>query len=98
MGIAQLPVAVVGGDHGAGPHPPLEVRAALAADQLGGLLQVHPPARQQAATLAAEQCTKLADEGVEDFHFYTLNRADLTYAICHILGFRGTREPALVLA
>jgi len=51
-----------------------------------------------AATLAAEQCTKLADEGVEDFHFYTLNRADLTYAICHILGFRGTREPASVLA
>lgn len=51
-----------------------------------------------AATLAAEQCTKLADEGVEDFHFYTLNRADLTYAICHILGFRATREPAPVLA
>jgi len=51
-----------------------------------------------AATLAAEQCTKLADEGVEDFHFYTLNRADLTYAICHILGFRSTREPATVLA
>ncbi len=47
-----------------------------------------------AATLAAEQCTKLADEGVEDFHFYTLNRADLAYAICHILGLRATREPA----
>ena len=47
-----------------------------------------------AATLAAEQCTKLADEGVEDFHFYTLNRADLAYAICHILGLRAAREPA----
>ena len=47
-----------------------------------------------AATLAAEQCTKLADEGVEDFHFYTLNRADLAYAICHILGLRAVREPA----
>jgi methylenetetrahydrofolate reductase (NADPH) len=47
-----------------------------------------------AATLAAEQCTKLADEGVEDFHFYTLNRADLAYAICHILGLRATRESA----
>jgi methylenetetrahydrofolate reductase (NADPH) len=44
-----------------------------------------------AATLAAEQCTKLADEGVEDFHFYTLNRADLAYAICHILGLRAAR-------
>lgn len=47
-----------------------------------------------AATLAAEQCTRLADEGVEDFHFYTLNRADLAYAICHILGLRAVRTPA----
>jgi len=51
-----------------------------------------------AATLAAEQCTKLADEGVEDFHFYTLNRADLAYAICHILGLRASREVAQVSA
>ncbi len=51
-----------------------------------------------AATLAAEQCTKLADEGVEDFHFYTLNRADLAYAICHILGLRATRESAQAIA
>jgi methylenetetrahydrofolate reductase (NADPH) len=41
-----------------------------------------------AATLAAEQCQQLAQAGVTDFHFYTLNRADLTYAICHILGLR----------
>lgn len=41
-----------------------------------------------AATLVAEQIRVLAREGVRDFHFYTLNRADLTYAICHILGFR----------
>lgn len=41
-----------------------------------------------AAALAAEQCTKLADHGVEELHFYTLNRADLTYAICHLLGLR----------
>ncbi|HGP7589436.1 TPA: methylenetetrahydrofolate reductase, partial [Neisseria gonorrhoeae] len=27
-------------------------------------------------------------EGVKDFHFYTLNRSELTYAICHILGAR----------
>ena len=51
-----------------------------------------------AATLAAEQCTRLADEGVEDFHFYTLNRADLAYAICHILGMRAARETTQVTA
>ncbi len=49
-----------------------------------------------AATLAAEQCTKLADQGVNDFHFYTLNRADLAYAICHILGLRAARVAAPV--
>ncbi|MDE0537395.1 MAG: methylenetetrahydrofolate reductase [Rhodospirillales bacterium] len=41
-----------------------------------------------AATVAAEQCRALAAEGVTDFHFYTLNRADLTFAICHMLGVR----------
>ena len=41
-----------------------------------------------AATTAAEQCRKLQREGVDEFHFYTLNRADLTFAICHILGLR----------
>lgn len=42
-----------------------------------------------AATVAAEQCRALYANGVNAFHFYTLNRADLTYAICHILGVRG---------
>lgn len=41
-----------------------------------------------AATVAAEQCRVLYANGVNAFHFYTLNRADLTYAICHILGVR----------
>ena len=41
-----------------------------------------------AATVAAEQCGRLQDAGVNEFHFYTLNRADLAYAICHILGLR----------
>ena len=41
-----------------------------------------------AATAAAEQCRYLSKQGVEEFHFYTLNRADLTFAICHILGLR----------
>ena len=42
------------------------------------------------ATIAAEQCRRLQSAGINEFHFYTLNRADLTYAICHILGLRGT--------
>ena len=41
-----------------------------------------------AATVAAQQCLELADEGVEDFHFYTLNRDELTYALCLMLGVR----------
>ena len=44
--------------------------------------------RLVAATVAAEQCQALAKNGVYEFHFYTLNRADLSYAICHILGLR----------
>lgn len=43
-----------------------------------------------AASVAAEMCAKLAEEGFSDFHFYTLNRADLTYAICRVLGVRET--------
>jgi methylenetetrahydrofolate reductase (NADPH) len=39
-----------------------------------------------AAMVAAEQVHALAREGVTDFHFYTLNRADLVYAICRVLG------------
>jgi methylenetetrahydrofolate reductase (NADPH) len=41
-----------------------------------------------AATVAAEQALGLAEQGVHDFHFYTLNRAKLVYAICHLLGVR----------
>ncbi|HEX7884729.1 MAG TPA: methylenetetrahydrofolate reductase, partial [Phenylobacterium sp.] len=41
-----------------------------------------------AASVASEMCARLAEEGFGDFHFYTLNRADLTYAICRILGVR----------
>lgn len=52
------------------------------------------PATRQlvAASVAAEQCARLQEEGVDHFHFYTLNRADLVYAICHILGVRGRRD------
>jgi methylenetetrahydrofolate reductase (NADPH) len=41
-----------------------------------------------AAAVAAEQVIDLVDHGVTDFHFYTMNRADLVYAICHLLGLR----------
>lgn len=52
-------------------------------------LDDHPAARQLvAATLTAELCRKLYAGGVRDLHFYTLNRAELSYAICHLLGLR----------
>ena len=41
-----------------------------------------------ACSVAAEMCAKLEEEGFDAFHFYTLNRADLVYAICRILGVR----------
>jgi methylenetetrahydrofolate reductase (NADPH) len=48
-----------------------------------------PAARQLiAATIAAELCARLYAGGVRQFHFYTLNRAELSYAICHLLGLR----------
>ncbi len=48
-----------------------------------------PETRQLvAASVAAEQCRALHAQGVTDFHFYTMNRADLVFAICHILGVR----------
>jgi methylenetetrahydrofolate reductase (NADPH) len=54
-------------------------------------LDTHPAARQLvAATVAAEFCRRLYAGGVRDFHFYTLNRAELSYAICHLLGLRPT--------
>jgi methylenetetrahydrofolate reductase (NADPH) len=52
-------------------------------------LDDHPSARQLvAATIAAEMCRRLYAGGVRHFHFYTLNRAELSYAICHLLGKR----------
>ena len=48
-----------------------------------------------AAAVATEQVMDLVDEGVKSFHFYTLNRADLVYAICHLLGLRPLRAEPL---
>ena len=52
-------------------------------------LEDDPEARQLiAAAVAIEQAARLRHEGVGEFHFYTLNRAELAYAICHALGLR----------
>ncbi len=47
-----------------------------------------------AASVAAETCARLQEEGFADFHFYTLNRADLVYAICRVLGVREQKVAA----
>jgi len=52
--------------------------------------------RLVSASIAAEQCRRLQANGVHEFHFYTLNRADLTVAICHLLGVRAPRPAAAV--
>ena len=58
-------------------------------EQLFEGLDELPSARQLiAATVAAELCGQLYASGVRHFHFYTLNRAELSYAICHLLGVR----------
>jgi methylenetetrahydrofolate reductase (NADPH) len=58
-------------------------------------LDEKPAARQLvAATVAAELCRRLYAGGVRDFHFYTLNRPELAYAICHLLGKRPVGEAA----
>ncbi|WP_373487646.1 methylenetetrahydrofolate reductase [Blastomonas sp.] len=61
-------------------------------------LDDHPTTRQLvAATVAAEMCRRLYAGGVRHFHFYTLNRAELSFAICHLLGLRAkaAASPAL---
>jgi methylenetetrahydrofolate reductase (NADPH) len=61
-------------------------------DDLFEGLDDHPAARQLiAATVAAELCGQLYVGGVRHFHFYTLNRAELSYAICHLLGARAKK-------
>jgi methylenetetrahydrofolate reductase (NADPH) len=57
--------------------------------QLFENLDQEPETQQMvAASVAAEQCRTLQAAGVDEFHFYTLNRAELSYAVCHILGQR----------
>ena len=62
-------------------------------DQLFEGLDDLPSARQLiAATVAAELAGQLYAGGVRNFHFYTLNRAELSYAICHLLGVRAAQR------
>jgi len=63
------------------------------AAQFEGLDDDPETRRFVAASIASEQCRLLQANGVHEFHFYTLNRADLTVAICHMIGVRG-RPPA----
>lgn len=57
-------------------------------DVLIGLDEKEETRKLIAAIIAVEQCRILHNGGVDDFHFYTLNRAELTTAICHVLGVR----------
>jgi methylenetetrahydrofolate reductase (NADPH) len=58
------------------------------AERFAGLDDDPDTRRLIAANVAIEQVSRLKRHGVSEFHFYTLNRAELTYAICHALGLR----------
>ncbi len=62
-------------------------------ERFHGLENDHETRRMIAASVAIEQVHALARHGVRDFHFYTLNRAELTYAICHALNIRPATQP-----
>lgn len=70
------------------------------ADRFAGLDNDPETRRLVAITTAAELCQKLEENGVNEFHFYTLNRAEMTYALCHLLGVRPVQSsdrPALAI-
>jgi methylenetetrahydrofolate reductase (NADPH) len=67
-------------------------------ERFSGLDEDAETRRLIAASLAIEQVQALVRHGVQEFHFYTLNRAELTYAICHTLGLRPQRAPPVATA
>ena len=69
--------------HGCGATVPSWMHDLFA--DLGDDLETH---KLLAANVAAEQCLQLEQHGFDQFHFYTLNRADLCYATCYMLGMR----------
>lgn len=64
------------------------------AERFAGLDDDPETTKMIAASVAIEQVQALQDEGVDAFHFYTLNRSELTYAICHALGVRDSQAAA----
>lgn len=64
------------------------------ANMFDGLNDDAETRRMIAATVAGDLCRRLHSEGVDQFHFYTLNRADLTFSLCHLLGVRPQRSPS----
>ncbi len=64
------------------------------ADRFAGLDDDAVTRKLIAAAVAAEQVFDLVDRGVTEFHFYTMNRADLVYAVCHLLGLRPAQTTA----
>lgn len=64
------------------------------AERFSGLDDDAETRQMIAANVAIEQVQKLRREGVTEFHFYTLNRSELTYAICHALGVRPDQAAA----
>ena len=63
-------------------------------EQFAGLEDDAQTRQMIAANVAIEQVRKLQAEGISEFHFYTLNRSELTFAICHALGVRSKQAAA----
>lgn len=63
-------------------------------DSFAGLDDDDETRRMIAASIAIEQVRRLQAEGIDEFHFYTLNRSELAYAICHALGVRPKQAAA----
>ncbi|MCO6388044.1 MAG: methylenetetrahydrofolate reductase [NAD(P)H] [Aliihoeflea sp.] len=76
-----------------GAHVP-----AWLADRFAGLDNDPQTHALIASAVAAEQVLDLIERGVDDFHFYTMNRADLVFAICHLIGIRPRVEQASIAA
>ena len=85
--------AVANFDGRCGAHVP-----AWLAERFDGLARDPQTHALVAAAVAAEQVLDLVERGVGDFHFYTMNRADLAFAICHMIGIRAVDEAPLVSA
>jgi methylenetetrahydrofolate reductase (NADPH) len=64
------------------------------AERFDGLEDDPATRRLVAAAVCAEQVIDLIDHGVEDLHFYTMNRADLVFAVCHLIGLRAKSKVA----